>query len=238
MILTDLMEEMNNWPKFIEKILSDFRTTVYEISANSKINPSTISHIRTGKNKPSPKIIRDLEKALNIRIHNEDENNLWYERLEIDKLSNRQREIIDKINELDTTAPIVASWAGINPEYFYILLYKEKDIDDFIYEKIKHTLKKIEDFQAPGRTILSLNHVAEEHPVYITKMLDAEIKANVYKEEFQKINEEIVNIKLELKKKDAQIEELEAAVKVLGAKLGITGTLVQILEAVKSGRLS
>jgi hypothetical protein len=52
------------------------------------------------------------------------------------------------------------------------------------------------------------------------------------------ILKEIKKLKDELAEKDKQIEDLGEAVQVLGAKLGLTGTLVQIMEQVKQGRLS
>lgn len=67
-----------NWPELIEQLLTDFRTSSYDLQKKYLINSATISNIRRGKSAPSNKIIRDLETALKIKINNSDPNNLSY----------------------------------------------------------------------------------------------------------------------------------------------------------------
>ena len=67
-----------NWPELLEQLLTDFRTSSYDLQKKYGINSATISNIRRGKSQPSNKIIRDLETALQIKINNSDANNLSY----------------------------------------------------------------------------------------------------------------------------------------------------------------
>jgi transcriptional regulator with XRE-family HTH domain len=224
--MNNLADKMT-WPELIEKILIDFRISTYQLEQEHNISNSTISKIRNGKSKPTPKIINDLEKALNIKIHTEKDGKVWFEK--IHKRTAKQEEI----HRIADNNPFFVEWWAKFDDFRKIWItnqiYKADEIDEDLYLGIKENFGKspLQRNSYPGRT--------ESHN---NENLSLKDKLERYETNQDIILKEIKNLKIELMNKSKRIEELEAAVQVLGAKLGITGTLVQILEAVKSGRLS
>jgi phage repressor protein C with HTH and peptisase S24 domain len=70
-----------NWGELIEELLKEFRTSTYELQNKYGINSATISNIRNGKSRPTQKVIKDLERAFNIRINDATPNNITYSRI-------------------------------------------------------------------------------------------------------------------------------------------------------------
>jgi transcriptional regulator with XRE-family HTH domain len=143
--MNNLADKMT-WPELIEKILIDFRISTYQLEQEHNINNSTISKIRNGKSKPTPKIINDLEKALNIKIHIEEDKKVWYERVHIRTTKQEEiHRIVDK-------NPFFAEWWIKFDDYRKIWItnqiYKADEIDDDLYLGIK---------EAFGRTPLQRN---------------------------------------------------------------------------------
>lgn len=67
------------WQTFIKKLLTDFRTSTYELEKAHGISSATLSYLLTGKTKkPNQTTIQALERALNIRIDDTDIKNIRY----------------------------------------------------------------------------------------------------------------------------------------------------------------
>jgi transcriptional regulator with XRE-family HTH domain len=225
------------WPELIESILTKYRTTTYAIEQEHNISAATLSNIRNSRHKPSPKTVQDLENAFSIKIHDEDPGNIWYE--EIHKPTEKQKEI----QQIIYKNPVWNEWFNKfdeeNRAKISYQIYNAPEIGEELYEGIK------ELFIIRGPFSIYTKMAEQErkkiYPERIEPHNHKEKNANENGGEYNKQDEiltRIEKIELQLSDKDKRIEELEAAVQVLGAKLGITGTLVQILEAVKSGRLS
>lgn len=68
-----------DWKSFLEQLLKDFRYSTYKLEKKHNIKSATISKILTGKTKkPSQETIEDLEKVFNIKIDDNDPENLTY----------------------------------------------------------------------------------------------------------------------------------------------------------------
>jgi DNA-binding Lrp family transcriptional regulator len=163
-------------------------------------------------------------------------------------MTERQQEIFDLLTELRKEYTVSDSWMaakiGISKQVFWNQINKTREMDEDIYKKAKEA---IINFGKTGTGVVATHfnfrkNQAKEPSVSYDKILGELKRSNDLLDGLtltQKIlADRVGKLEKELADKDKQIEDLSEAVQVLGAKLGITGTLVQILEAVKSGRLS
>lgn len=67
-----------NWQEFLPYLLDSFRISSYQLEKQHGISSATISNIKRGRHLPTLKIIKAIEKALDIKINFSDPNNLSY----------------------------------------------------------------------------------------------------------------------------------------------------------------
>jgi hypothetical protein len=229
-------QKYQTWGELIAGILEDFRLTTYSIKKKYGIDSSTIGRIKRKGSEPAPNTILALEYALKIKIHDEDENNLWYEKVHI--RTERQEHAHNIISGNPIWSMEFIKYPPETQTWIHYQIYNAEEIDNELYETIVKgfTIPKV--YIPPGPSVPPKEaKYPERKEDHNNKEKAAADSSAIYNKQTE-ILERLDSIEEKLAEKDKRIEELEEAVQVLGAKLGITGTLVQILEAVKSGRLS
>ena len=149
-----------NWKELIDRILSDFRISTYELADKTGLTQPTLFRIRSGStDKPTANTIKRLEQGLNIKIDDRDPENITYKR-------NEKAQEFQIINTELHEYPVVTNvYAGNSPALFQ---------EDNIKEYVQLPYGKKENCFAVKVVGNSMNHIIDEGDLLLVDM-DKEI---------------------------------------------------------------
>jgi hypothetical protein len=228
-------QKYQTWNELIAAILEDFRLTTYSIKKKYGIDSSTIGRIKRKGSEPAPNTILTLEYALKIKIHDEEKGKLWYEKIHI--RTERQEHAHKIISGNPIWAMEFVKYPPETQTWIHYQIYNAEEIDGELYDSIVKgfTIPKVYIPPAPSVPPKEAKY-PERKEDHNNKEKAAADSSAIYDKQNEILNR-LNSIEEKLAEKDGKIDELEETIRFLGAKLGLTGTIVQILEQVKSGKV-